>query len=87
MLVGMSEQIAVRLTPALLAAVDEMVARGSFASRAAAIRAGTQALVDESFQRSLDDAIVAGYQRVPPTEEEEAAALASVRQAILEEPW
>jgi acyl-homoserine lactone synthase len=30
---------------------------------------------------------LAGYQRMPPTRAEEAAALDSLRGAILEEPW
>jgi hypothetical protein len=34
-----------------------------------------------------DRAIVEGYRRTPPTEEEFEAAVASLRQAIAEEPW
>ncbi|CAN5681701.1 hypothetical protein BH20ACT1_BH20ACT1_09690 [soil metagenome] len=30
---------------------------------------------------------VAGYTRIPPTKADDAAALASLREAITEEPW
>jgi hypothetical protein len=38
-------------------------------------------------QRQIDRAIVAGYTRQPPTEAETTAAVASLRAAILDEPW
>jgi hypothetical protein len=34
-----------------------------------------------------DQAVVDGYTRQPPTETEEHAAIASLREAILDEPW
>jgi hypothetical protein len=37
--------------------------------------------------RQTDRAIIEGYRQNPPTTAESAAALASLRDAILEEPW
>jgi len=38
-------------------------------------------------RRVRDLAVVEGYRRTPPTEAEREAAIASLRDAILEEPW
>ncbi|MFI5053972.1 MAG: hypothetical protein ACHQDE_06375 [Acidimicrobiia bacterium] len=38
-------------------------------------------------RRRTDCAVVDGYRRTPPTEAEREAAVASLRDAILEEPW
>jgi Arc/MetJ-type ribon-helix-helix transcriptional regulator len=82
-----TEQIAVRLPADHLRALDDLVDRGVYATRAAAVRAGIEALVELDRRRRDDRSIVAGYQRVPPTEAETAAAIASLRDAIAEEPW
>lgn len=82
-----SAQIAVRLPEELLAVLDDLVSRNVYESRAAAVRAGLEAL-RESDRRNLTDlAIIEGYRRVPPTEIEGTTAVASLREAILEEPW
>lgn len=82
-----TEQIAVRLPDTLLAALDDLVARGVYDSRAAAVRAGIEAVRELDRQRLTDRAVVEGYRRVPPTEPERQAAIASLKDAILEEPW
>ena len=82
-----AEQIAVRLPTELLDVLDDLVDRGGYASRAAAVRAGIEVLVELDRRRREDHAIVAGYQRIPPTDAETAAAMASLRDAIAEEPW
>jgi Arc/MetJ-type ribon-helix-helix transcriptional regulator len=88
MLLGMQqEQIAVRLPSELLHQLDELVAEGTYASRAAAVRAGLVVLLATSRERALDRAIVDGYRRVPPSDDELAAAHASMREAIAGEPW
>ncbi len=88
MLIGMqTQQVAVRLPLALLATVDRLVAEGVYPSRAAAVRAGLEAIAEAERGRAIDDAVVAGYTRVPPTDDEDAAALTSLREAIAEEPW
>lgn len=58
-----------------------------YASRAAAVRAGVEALVELDRRHRDDRSIVEGYRRTPPTGAETAAAIASLRDAIAEEPW
>jgi Arc/MetJ-type ribon-helix-helix transcriptional regulator len=82
-----TEQIAVRLPEDLLTALDDLVARGVYASRAAAARAGIEAVLELDRRRLTDQAIIDGYRRVAPTKAEREAAISSLRDAILEEPW
>lgn len=82
-----TEQIAVRLPVRQLALLDELVDRGVYETRAAAVRAGIEAVVELDRRHQDDRAIVEGYRRVPPTDAEKAAAIASLRDAIAEEPW
>ncbi|CAN5645126.1 hypothetical protein BH24ACT4_BH24ACT4_10830 [soil metagenome] len=82
-----TEQIAVRLPEAQLAVLDELVVRGVYPSRAAAVRAGIDAVVELDRRRAVDLAVVDGYRRTPPSEVEHAASVASLRDAIAEEPW
>jgi Arc/MetJ-type ribon-helix-helix transcriptional regulator len=82
-----TEQIAVRLPVEQLAVLDDLVNRGVYETRAAAVRAGIEALLELDRRRQADRSIVVGYQRVPPTEAEREAAIASLRDAIDEEPW
>ncbi len=80
-------QIAVRLPTDLLASLDELVISGIFESRAAAMRAGVELVTAEHARQKIDQAIVDGYRRIPPTTDELQAARASLRDSILEEPW
>lgn len=82
-----SEQIAVRLPKELLEQLDELVRAGHYQSRAAAVRAGVEAIAKIERRRELDSSIIEGYSRTPPAPADEAAALESLRQAIAEEPW
>lgn len=82
-----SGQIAVRLPAEVLAAVDELVARGAYRSRAAVVRAGIHAVAELDRRRTIDQEMVDGYRRIPVSAEEDVASLASLREAILEEPW
>ncbi|MDQ1488387.1 MAG: hypothetical protein QOJ23_901 [Actinomycetota bacterium] len=82
-----TEQIAVRLPGELLAQLDELVARGVFESRASAVRAGIEAITAADRRRVIDRALLDGYRRIPPTQPDEVAAVASLREAIAEEPW
>jgi Arc/MetJ-type ribon-helix-helix transcriptional regulator len=81
------EQIAVRLPKDLLARLDALVKQGTYESRAAAVRAGIETLAELERRKAVDQAIVEGYQRIPPTASEDRAALESLREAIAEEPW
>lgn len=82
-----TEQIAVRLPEKLLGELDALVASGVYESRAAAVRAGVEAITALEHRRQIDRAIVAGYQLTPPTALDHDAALVSLRDAIAEEPW
>jgi Arc/MetJ-type ribon-helix-helix transcriptional regulator len=82
-----TEQIAVRLPIEQLEALDDLVQRGVYANRAAAVRAGVAALVELERRRLEDQSIVEGYRRVPPTDAETRAAISSLADAIAEEPW
>jgi Arc/MetJ-type ribon-helix-helix transcriptional regulator len=82
-----TEQIAVRLPAEQLAALDDLVDREVYETRAAAVRAGIEALLELDRRRQADRSIVEGYQRMPPTDAERAASIASLRDAIAEEPW
>ena len=82
-----TEQIAVRLPRRDVQALDDLVRAGVYPSRAAAVRAGVAAITALERRRAVDEALVEGYRRVPPTPEEDASALASLREAIAEEPW
>jgi Arc/MetJ-type ribon-helix-helix transcriptional regulator len=88
MLIGMhTRQVAVRLPEDLLATVDRLVTAGVYPSRAAAVRAGLEAVADAERRRAVDVAVVDGYRRIPPTASEDAAATSSLRDAIAEEAW
>lgn len=82
-----TEQIAVRLPRKLLDEIDDLVARGVYESRAAAIRAGVEAVAESDRRRRIDQAVIEGYRRRPADDAEREAAVASLRDAILEEPW
>jgi Arc/MetJ-type ribon-helix-helix transcriptional regulator len=82
-----TEQIAVRLPKELLSELDALVASGAYESRAAAVRAGVEAITALERRRQIDRAIVAGYRLTPPTAVENDAAVASLRDAIAEEQW
>jgi len=82
-----TEQIAVRLPEGLLAELDALVADGLYPSRAAAVRAGVEVITAAARRRLTDEAILAGYRRLPATTAEHDAAVASLRHAIDEEPW
>lgn len=82
-----TEQIAVRLPSDQLATLDGLVDDGTYESRAAAVRAAIDVLIEIDRRHRDDRAIVEGYRRVPPTEVELAAATESLRDAIVEETW
>lgn len=82
-----TEQIAVRLPQELLEELDQLVARGVYESRAAAVRAGVEAVAESERRRGVDRAVIEGYRRTPASEAEREAAIASLRDAIAEEPW
>ncbi|MEM8902648.1 MAG: hypothetical protein AAGA17_10405 [Actinomycetota bacterium] len=82
-----TEQVAVRMPVELLRALDELVDAGRFETRAAAVRAGAEAIIRREHELEADRAIVDGYRRLPADEGADQAAVESLRDAILHEPW
>ena len=82
-----TEQIAVRIPEELLVELDDLVRRGVYESRAAAVRAGIEAIAALDRRRRIDAAVIEGYRRLPAGAADAASALASLRDAIAEEPW
>ena len=58
-----TEQIAVRLPAELMAVLDDLVTRGVYESRAAAVRAGIEVVVELDRRRLTDLAVIEGYRR------------------------
>ncbi len=58
-----------------------------YPTTAAAVRTALRQLADRHRRRELDEAIVEGYRRVPPTPDEAAWAESAGRELIAEEPW
>jgi metal-responsive CopG/Arc/MetJ family transcriptional regulator len=65
-------QVAVRLDAPLLERLDWLVARCDFENRAEAIRAALIDLARREREREIDEQIVAGYRRMPATDQENA---------------
>jgi len=83
----MTQQLALRIPDRLAAELDEIVADGRFATRTEAVRFAIAQLVERERRTAVGEAIVAGYQRIPETDEELATAEENLRHLIAEEPW
>ena len=79
--------VAFRLADRVVAAVDELVVQGRYASRTDVVRAALEAPLAAHEQIDLDRRMVEGYTRRPQTDEEVALATAATRALIAEEPW
>jgi len=80
------KQVLVQLNEELLGRLDERASREG-RSRSMLIREAIEAHLHDETEAEMDARIVAGYERVPQTDEEEQWALAGARSAIREEPW
>lgn len=67
--------------------LDEMVASGRFETKAEAVRAAIQSMVEAERRREIGQRVVDGYRRVPQTDDEVAAATDAAIRSIREEPW
>jgi Arc/MetJ-type ribon-helix-helix transcriptional regulator len=83
----MSKMITLRISEERRDQLDALVADGVFPNRAAALTAALDRLLADEARRAVDQAIVEGYTRIPPTDEEKAHAEASARRSIADEPW
>ena len=61
----MTIQVPVRLTSSDLAALDAAIARGRFANRSEALRAGLDRILFEERQREIDETYAAAYAKHP----------------------
>ena len=83
----MSEQIAVRIPDSLAESLEDLVSRGRFETKAEAVRAGLEALVEAERRRRVGELIAEGYLRVPQDEDDVEVARLSATRSIEEEPW
>ena len=83
----MSEQIAIRIPSELASALDRLVGSGRFRTKADAVRAALEELVEEERRRDVGKQIAEGYRRIPQDDDEVAAATESALRSIHEEPW
>ena len=83
----MSEQIAVRMPDELARAVEALVTSGRYPTKADAVRAAVQALVENERRRETGERIREGYRRIPQDDDDEAAARAGAIRSIRDEPW
>ena len=83
----MSIQIAIRIPDALSEQLEELVASGRFDTKADAVRAALEALVDVERRADVGRRIVEGYRKVPQDDVDVAAAAEAASRSIDEEPW
>lgn len=79
MLNGMSVQIAVRLAEEDLKRLDDAIARGAFASRAAAMRDGLERLLREEREHEITEAYRRAYAGHGPDPDEPLVGEAGLR--------
>lgn len=80
-------QLVTRVSDELAAGVDELVDCGLASSRSDAVRSALERWIESERRRRIGEAIVAGYERIPQTEEELAWADSAAAAMIAEEPW
>jgi Arc/MetJ-type ribon-helix-helix transcriptional regulator len=83
----MSQQIAIRIPDALAAELEGLVSSGRFETKADAVRAALETLVDAERRADVGRRIVEGYQRVPQEDADVAEASHAASRSIEEEPW
>jgi Arc/MetJ-type ribon-helix-helix transcriptional regulator len=83
----MSIQIAIRIPSALAEQLEGLVASGRFDTKADAVRAALEALVDAERRADVGRRIVEGYRKVPQEDVDVAAAVEAASRSIDEEPW
>jgi Arc/MetJ-type ribon-helix-helix transcriptional regulator len=66
--VSMTTQVPVRLTSKDVAALDELVASGRFATRSDVLRAGLERVLAEQREREIDESYRRGYGAKPQDE-------------------
>ncbi len=82
----MRTETMVQLNHRLLELLDERAARDGV-SRSAVVRDAVEAYLADDVHRRRVGQFVAGYERVPETDEELEAARANARALVQAEPW
>ena len=85
--VRMTVQLVTRVPDDVVEVIDDLVRAGVFASRSDAVRAGLGAIVDRRRRDAVGQAIVDGYRRVPPSDDDVPWPDAATAAMIAEEPW
>ena len=80
-------QLVTRIDDDLVSLIDAAIADGVASSRSELVRLGLERILDEVRRTKTGAAIVAGYQRVPETDDELSDLSAATRALIEEEPW
>jgi Arc/MetJ-type ribon-helix-helix transcriptional regulator len=83
----MSQQIAIRIPDALATELEGLVSSGRFETKADAVRAALETLIDAERRADVGRRIVEGYQRVPQEDADLAEAGRAASRSIEEEPW
>jgi Arc/MetJ-type ribon-helix-helix transcriptional regulator len=78
---------AFRLSDRVLAAIDDLVAQGHYASRTEVVRRALEVLLTAHREAEIDRRLVEGYGRLPQTDDEVALASAATRALLEVEPW
>jgi len=73
--------LAVRLPEETIDGLDRLVAEGWYVTRSACIKDALEQLLEVFERKRIDDAILAGYERMPLTDEELALLDAHARMA------
>ncbi len=85
--VRMTVQLVTRVPDDVVEVIDDLVRAGVFASRSDAVRAGLGAIVDRRRRDAVGQAIVDGYRRVPPSDDDAPWSDSATAAMIAEEPW
>jgi Arc/MetJ-type ribon-helix-helix transcriptional regulator len=83
----MSEQIAVRIPDQLADSLENLVSSGTFETKAEAIRAALERLVEAERRRRVGELVADGYRRIPQGDDDVEAARQAAIRSIEEEPW
>ena len=83
----MSIQIAIRIPDTLAEELEALVSTGRFDTKADAVRAALETLVDAERRADVGRRIVEGYRRVPQEDADVASAHDTAERSIDEEPW
>jgi len=80
-------QMVVRLPDELAASLDEFVSTGAATSRSDAVREGLSLLLDAHRRSTTGEQIVAGYLKMPQSDDDGAWADERTRAMIADDPW